>query len=378
VFLVRVAQLNLPANTEGTTLVARIRDRVRDRVGRVLSVPSAPASALMAVLLAALLVADGVVFAIGAASIARRAVERKTTKRTGFPDAAPVAEFYKRNTTPERRELAHVDQVAELRTLLTATGPQRRESPDVLVTGTTGSCVWEMTGQQRSQTYFHAQQHVAPSHLAAGCLHVELPVVAHARDWGCRQGAFILRGSADRPPTSNLPYYIGAPSVRGFVPLKSDGTGYDLDGAVWFPLTRYASQLDAAGDLTCSTGTLTWVNDSGPMPFRRRVRLEGKDGGADSELVIKLDRAVGRRTLRLGWQKDSAAGGEPELQVRVVRSDSSNRDRLPVVETNDAIALVEIDCTSPDLTAVVLSFRGLPAGGVWLYELNLTADDFKP
>jgi 4-amino-4-deoxy-L-arabinose transferase-like glycosyltransferase len=406
-FLVRVSQLHLPADSEATTGVARIRAGV----GHALTAQCAPAAVLMTVLTAALLVGDGIVLAVGLGTVARRAVARKTIKPIGFPDPAPVVAFYKQKAGGE----LVCAEPATLRALLTPNAAERREGPDVLATGTTGPYVWEMTGQQRSQTYFHVQQLAKPARLIGDCLHVEFPFPTHSREWGRRQGAFILRGSVDRPATSNLPYYLEASSVRGFVPLNKNGSGYDFDRAVWFPLTRYASQLAAAGDLGLDNAVVNWFNNSGPAPYQRRVQLTAKDSQADGQLTIRLDRASGHRTLRFGWQVEKRVHrfglrqglavltlaalqqllhlpaqlvdlvvvqlGEPELQVWAVKSDASRSAVTPVVETKDGIAQLEIDCSAPDCREIVLSFRNLPAGptgGVWIYELNLTADDFKP
>jgi hypothetical protein len=181
-----------------------------------------------------------------------------------------------------------------------------------------------------------------------------------------------------------MPYYLSAPSVRAFVPLSPDGNGYALDEMVWFPLTRYASQLEAAGSLTCTAGTLTWAADSGPIPFQRRVRLSpsaGTKAEQQGKLLLKLDRAIGRRTLRFAYQTDaSAAVSELPVEVWALRSGSPGRERLVLhpEESAKGLTAVELDCSDPDITALEVAFHQLPPDGVWIYELNLTADDFRP
>jgi 4-amino-4-deoxy-L-arabinose transferase-like glycosyltransferase len=375
VLLFRLTRLNLPAEADVAAA------GVRGWVTQTLTARLAPASVLLGVLGLLLLLTDASVLALGSGKVALRRHQQVRSRKNPipFPDATPITKFYRRMPHfNETGELIEANDPSTLRTLLCPNRSERREGPDVLVSGKTGWAVWEMTGQQRTQVYFHAQNHIRGV-VPTGCDHVDLPFAGRSPEWRRRQGAFILRGTVDRPPAHNLPYYLNAPSVRAFVPLDPSGTGYDLEEAVWFPLTRYASQLEAAGDLDCPSGTITWLPDSGPAKFQRRIRLVPTKPTGDEPygVTIKLDRAVGKRSLRLGWHPVEASS-EAELRVLVSRTGSSVQGELsPVVRTENGLMVVAIDCTSTEMTALEFSFRRAPAG-VLLYELNLTADDFRP
>lgn len=379
--LFRMTRLNLPAEASLKGAAAR----ARAWVARILAGRLAPAAAVTGALFVLLLLADATVLAVGAGKVAVRRYSLVRGRKTPFPDATRVTELYRQNTHPDALgEMVQADR-SNFVALLRPNPTQRREGPDVLVTGTTGSAVWEMTGQQRTVVFFHPQQHARNGVIPGDFEQIEFPFAGQSGKWHHRRGAFILRGAVDRPPAHNLPNYLQFSSVRAFVPLAPDGTSYAMDEAVWFPLTRYASQLEAAGNLAwLPKTTVNYLPDSGPAPFQRRVKVvPAKPTEQDScGFVIRLDRALGKRTLRLGWhpveESNLSSGHVTPWTIQASRSDFSSPTKLlPTIRTDNGFPYFEIDCSSPELAELELTFHDVPAGVV-LYELNLTADDFRP
>jgi hypothetical protein len=133
--------------------------------------------------------------------------------------------------------------------------------PHLVMTGGGSLFLFNLQGQERSQMVVYQQQNAAPFTMGNRYLFVEMPQQFPYCHWDGKQGAFVLRRFDDSQNASNLPYYTTVPAVRAFAPLTRDGSGYDVGRAVVFPLVKYASQLDRAGELVCRRGSLTWSNE---------------------------------------------------------------------------------------------------------------------
>jgi hypothetical protein len=353
--------------------------------------PIAGRTALCGLLLVA--TATSLVLLTGGTVVAARRHARVTTPPRAYPDANPVVRAYQGRGLAGPRPLR---LTGDYISLMTALGPVLNSGPgsdDVLFTGAASSFIWNMPGQKRSQALMHPQPLAAPYTMGGGrWVIMDFPQHLRTEDWSRRQGAFIVRRVPDSQNNrTNLPYYLTGPAVRAFVPLTADKSGYDLGQAVWFPLVKYASQLDAAGELRCGAGAIQWFLDSGKAPFQRRLLLRPAGTAAAPgrvSLTVDLSHAVGARKLSFGYQwlfEAGQAGGPLGVQVGVNRTgtwwtEERLRRSVPVAEAAAAEHPfpVELDLSDPSLASVELTFDGLPPGAsVWIYELNLEADDFR-
>jgi 4-amino-4-deoxy-L-arabinose transferase-like glycosyltransferase len=388
-FLVRLAILN-----RGVADVAEASAGFPcGALGRLLARPR-PAFGLVAVTALGLAATATVaVLGTGAGVATARGRDRARTPATPYPDVASVVRAYQGLPSllphPLRVAPDWLGLVVALGGAAYATGPG---SDDVLFTGAASSFIWNMPGQKRSQALMHPQPLAAPYTMGAKWVIVDFPRHLRTEDWSRRQGAFIVRRVPDSQNNrTNLPYYLTGPAVRAFVPLTADKSGYDLGQAVWFPLVKYASQLDAAGELRCGPGAIQWCFDSGKAPFQRRLLLRPAGTAAAPgrvTLTVDLAHAAGARRLSFGYQwlfEAGQAGGPLGVHVSVNRTgtwwpEERLGRRVPVTE---AVAAehpfpVELDLSDPSLASVELTFDGLPPGAsVWIYELNLEADDFR-
>jgi 4-amino-4-deoxy-L-arabinose transferase-like glycosyltransferase len=332
-----------------------------------------------------------VVLAVGGVVVARRCAAACSTPPTTYPDLAPVVEFASRLGAGSRQAPHLYTDFWSLWGGLAPGGAGSPDSGDVVLTGTGSGFVWNLPGQERSQMRLYHQDKAAPFTMGPWSLMVELPRHFPAGYWEKKQGAFILRRLDESQTTGPAPCHTSVPTVRVFVPLTPDRSGYDLGAAVVFPLVKYASQLHKVGELVCTQGALTWANDSGNEPDKRRFLLgPDRKGGAGTTVRLRVDtaRACGRTRLRFAydWKRDAAAGAaapESGILVRVRAERPSPGAEELLCRTEEATAgrlhVVDLDLTGRDASSVEIEFANLPRGAaVWLYELNLQADDFRP
>jgi hypothetical protein len=360
---------------------------------RFWAVPDAWAARGVVGSLGAVTAGTALVFLLGGGMIAGRWAVRHLTPRKAYPDLAPVVALASRGQGPgEPAPQVCTDYVAA------ATAVGRRpngavDSGDVILTGGGSMFVFNLPGQDRSQMVIYQQENASPFRMGNRYLFVETPRHFPYGQWDRKQGAFILRRLEDSQNTSHLPYYTTVPAVRAFVPLTRDKSAYDVDHAVVFPLVKNASQLDRSGELVCRQGSLTWLNDSGTEPYKRRFLLspEKKDAKEQAQGTVRLEvdptRARGRTRLSFayGWKLDEVArppAPEDRVRVRVRAVRASGGEGEELVARSESVQAgpprsIDLDLAGHSATSVEIRFENLPRGaGVWLYEFNLQADDF--
>jgi hypothetical protein len=347
--------------------------------------------------LGAVAVGTALVLTLGGGMIARRCYVSQMTPPRAYPDLAPVADFLTRGQG--RWEQTPPLLAPDFTSAAANVGRRpsgKPDSGDVVMTGAGSLFVWNLAGQERAQMLIYFQENVAPFTMGCRWMIVEFPRHFPYGHWARKQGAFILRRLQDRDSTSNLPCFLTVPAVRAFVPLTADRTGYDLERAVVFPLTKYASQLEKAGELDCPQGALTWLDDSGPQPYQRRFLLRpDPKGPADRSVLLRVDPSRARGHTRLSfaytWELDPAVKRAAEgdrisdrPRVRVRARGLSAGDETELFARTEPVAACPLQTVDLDLTgrtgAVIdIQFENLPRGTVVsVYELNLQADDFGP
>src|SRR5262249_5497731 len=135
------------------------------------------------------------------------------------------------------------------------------DSGTVVTTGGVSPFIWNLEGQGRAQMLVYQQEYAAPLRMWGAFVILAVPLHLKAARWPRAQGWFALRHFADRPSGTHLPHFNSVPAVCAFIPLARDGRSYAFDRAVWFPQVKYASQLEAAGELHARGGALQWVVD---------------------------------------------------------------------------------------------------------------------
>lgn len=384
--LVRLATLNLPPVPFAATANARL-SRLWNRLAAIGAGPQGRAAAVLGVFLLVVALADTATLVLGTVHVAHRAYVNAHSPQVPYPSTDAVVTWHRKALDPQGvHGLRIAANETELGRALRPDKDRGPESADVLLTATTNVCLWALPGQERSVVNLHLQENRAPFRMDGSGLLVEAPRQLAMSEWARRQGAFILRGTLDLPPPTHLkPHQIG-PAIRAYVPLAPDGLAFDFEHATLFPLTRYASQLHAAGSLEVSGSALTWVKEA-PAPVLRRLRLvtpKDAPAGRPVALTVKLQRAVGKRQLQFQWQPDVTAGPQAPrtaLEVWAITSTSPGRALLLTQHDDGAQGeqAVDVDCSQNDLSQIEIAFRGLgPGSGVLLSELRLTADDFRP
>lgn len=345
------------------------------------------------------IVATTSVYGVGSAIIAKRWYARNFEPARSYPDLREVAAGYPHRTNADTLRIVS-DVLSGLYFGEKSVSPngspaKPTDSGEVVVSGAASSFVWNLAGQRRSQMMVYQQEVVHPFTMGRKSLIVELPRQFRVADWAHRPGAFILQEIADSQNKSNLPYYLTVPAVRGFVPLKADGQGFALDQSIWFPLVKYASQLDGCGELECRGGKITWGMDSGPRKHQRRFFLAAADENTSGvvSLAIDLAKNPGATTLRFAAAADAVPGTAPTPAVSNVGlvvdllgdsarlSEALYEGKVAPQLPTDTAGLNEHEFALTDSVAesLELRFAGLTKGsGVWVYELNLEIDDRAP
>jgi len=250
----------------------------------------------------------------------------------------------------------------------------------VAATAMSSGFVWNLPGQRRSVLYLYQQDLVRPIHMHPHWFLGEISQHVPETEWMERQGVWVLRSFRDAAPPTNLPYYIEVAAIQAFVPLASDGRSYDLEHARVFPLSKYATQLAASGQLSFRGSEPEWVVNSGADKYPRRFAVRAKAGPAGPlEMELDLRAARGKASLRFGWRLESAGIHAKEIGTPAMKAVSAGRTlwRAQLGGPGGDLAWAEIPLEGAG-SSVVLSCTGIaPTDTLWIYEFNLTASDFS-
>lgn len=307
-------------------------------------------------------IATSCLAAAGGGVVAFRAMERSSRAPQPYPDLTPVVSSCEKQLSSGDRPRGLAGRAAQ-----TALGAGQG-SPYILTTGSTTNFIWNLDGQERSKLELALQSNIFPFDFEPR-IFVDFPQRLEEDAWSRKAGAWLLRRLDDEPPISNLPWYIEDVAIRAFIPLERDGSGYDLARARWFRLPKYASQLYRSKQLSVEAARLEFSPTSGERHYPRRFSLR-RDGETPA-MVIDASLALGRRDLSFAWEAPAR-----RITVRVQGYDASGR--LQLERSVDAsVSQVKLDLNS-DVQKIRVEFTGLaPQDTVWIYELNLTADDWE-
>lgn len=320
----------------------------------------------------------------GAAVVTYKWVRRSTAEAQPFPDLTPVLKMclqrIQRLLPAPRLRVAGDEANAILL--------QDGDSPYVLTTGACTDFIWNLIGQNRTKALISVQSRMFPFDFT-NRMFVDFSASLHEPEWTRRQGAWLLRHFKDDPAPSNFPWYFSDVAVRAWVPLGDQGRTFDLTKARWFPVAKYASQLHSANALAVENGALEYSATSGTEHYPRRfaVHVKPEHGGAPPAIVIDSSRAMGARNLRFGWQCELSPGELPRnlallIQSYALKGAASARpiermEELVATSYLPPMGTVSLDLKDPPVGRVRVEFDGLrPGETVWIYEFNLTAEDW--
>jgi len=320
----------------------------------------------------------------GAAVVGYRWASRSIQKPKPFPDLTAVMTSCLRQLQrllPSPRLQIAVDEGS-------AVLQQNEDSPYVLTTGASTDFVWNLAGQNRTKVLFSLQSRMAPFDFANRRF-TDFPISLDEPEWAERQGAWLLRRFKDDPAPSNLPWYLNDIAVRAFFPLKNKGSSFDVTESRWFPVIKYASQMHAARELTIENGTFENSGTSGMEHYPRRFALRASTTPniGSPAILIDTERARGTRNLKFQWQCELSSGELPrKIRLLIQRYEPVSKgsvkpmerpEEFVAVTTIPPMRTVSLDLSSPPAGRLRLQFDGLrPGEVVWIYELNITAEDW--
>lgn len=308
----------------------------------------------------------GVVLAIGSVIVVGRLYANQRSRPVPYPDLAAL-----KSAAPFAQS-APVTDITALRVAINA-----HTGEPWLANAMSSGFIWNLTGQQRSMLLIYQQDHVRPIQMNPRHVYVEISRQLPEREWMNRRGAWVLRSFANTAQNSNLPYYFEMPAVQAFVPLRADGSGYDLDRAIRFPLAKAATQLVASGELQVTGSQPEWAMNSGPQRFPRRFAVRADATGHPITLQLDPTRARGEKRLRFGLQLEPAAAGQAAVNATLETFTPAGPSVPWRTDLTAAAAPLPVEVTVTDASRVLLTLDRLQPGDVvWFYELVMTADDF--
>jgi hypothetical protein len=341
---------------------------------------SARWAAFVAIAIVSWLAMTALALGAGAAVVLHRGIERANATARSYPSLAPVLESFRarlgsRSSSDHLRLLAGGKVIAAL--------TPNVDSPYVLTSAASTDFIWNLEGQMRTKVNVAVQSEVSPFQFQPR-LFVDFPLTIDERDWTRKQGAWLLRRFADEPLLSALPWYVSDPAIRAFVPLNAARTEFDLSSIQWFRLPKYASQLYHAKELEVEDGKIEFSGASGAERYPRRFAVRpGTDAAGSPAISIDFRKAAGHRDLSFAWQLELVTAGQARrLKMDVETFDGTRKVSDQVRETVATSMLsdlqkVDLDLNQPVSDHVRIEFRGLrPGAAIWLYELNVIADDW--
>jgi hypothetical protein len=381
-FLLRISTLNPSSHTHTRGTLCRLWQRIYE-------CPTPLASTAIIAGLGATVLAVLSTYALGTGIVAWRWCEHRWGRHQPFPDLQAVATACRcRHSLGPNRDRAPSlpGDFTMLQKLLSGNA----DSGDIIVTAGVGPFLWNLAGQNRAQMMMYTQSDAVPFTSGTNSLIVEVPQRLRAIDWNRVQGAFVLRRFADRPCESHLPYFTRVPAVRAFVPLSPDRSDYNFERASWFPLVKYASQLEASGELHCRGGTIKWIADVSDQQFKRRcVLTPAEEGGQLMTLTLDPTGALGevRLDFECKWCLETGTAApkkSTDMYLTIWGCRGEQREKLweehevsPPAQTSSP-RRVSLDLSDRGFSSIDMEFAGLPSqASVCIYEFNLSASDFS-
>jgi hypothetical protein len=330
---------------------------------------------------------------IFAISVALLTGAKNNVAPTPYPPMEQVQTWFLEN-----QNKLHISASSEITTDISAlnskigsTGLGGIASPYILFSGGMSDFIWNLDRQNRSQAIVYLQSNIYPFTMYPKLVYVEIPSHLDEAAWVRKQGAWVIRRLVDLPTKSNLPFYFAETSVKAFVPLTADKTGFDVSSAQIFPLQKYASQLYAAGELKVLNGEVNWDFTSGTEKYSRRFFIKNqKETNLTGPISLELDltKMVGTRSLSFKWMLERDANkSQPKLLATLKVMSQSGRPLGQGTNTGyysgdavisaEAMKTIKIDLTQSGHEKLKLVLDGLARDDkVWFYEFNMQSDDF--
>lgn len=338
----------------GTEVTSTVSDKLRSYTR-----PSPATQRTVVAIFSTILACVALIEICGATTIATRFLQRQREPRVSYPATRGVSDL----TPVVKAALPESHKIDE-------------DQSDILVTGALSSFIWNMPGQKRCLAFLYGQKDVKPFEMNPNRIIVEFPQYLDSKAWTERQGLWLLRRTAEVKSLSYEPYYWSGASIRKFIPLSSDGLKYAESEAISFPLSKYASQLAATGELKFDKARVEWSPDSGIHPRMRRIVLKETNDRQKDTIELDLSLASGKRTLEFSVEVPFSTTA-PLVGVSIQRAGRPSTTKvISIIGKPMDLFKQTFDVSDPDIKKVTLEFGHIPKNGMSLYELNLTADDY--
>jgi hypothetical protein len=252
----------------------------------------------------------------------------------------------------------------------------------LITTAMSSGFVYNIESQNRALLLLYQQDYINPVEMSPRDFFAEVSRDLPEDKWMTKQGAWLLRSFADAKATSNLPHYTEYPSIQGFIPLTSDKKDYDLSKAVYFPVSKYASVLNACNELSIHGGQTIWANDYGGRSYIRGfgVKRTPKDIGS-LEIEVNLTHTRGNKVLKYGWkiehQSNQNANNVYKPQLELISNEGAIIWRSKPNDLGADIKWVKNILDNYTQKVTLKWLNPSSEDTLWLCEFNLIADDYS-
>jgi len=386
--LVQLASLNLPPRPDESPIGTTSAGFVATATNRLLRAPSPVASSLVRIALGITLVVVAATYAAGTMLVAQHWYSQRKARRLPMPSPAPAAAYLAEAAgQPASPPLRVAQNTAGLGPIL-ALDKKVADSGDFVALGEVGTYVWNLPAQRRSLAHFHAQRSGPPYVRDRSTFTFQFPDHLPPAQWAGAKGAFLLRSLPDSQNHWHLPTYLNAVVVRAFVPLTADGSAYDLERTVRFPLALCASQLHGAGLLECTDARIEWTVDGGEEGRRFDIFTRPEVTTGRASLKLNLSRLTGAKTLSFAFRRP-ANGAPPVPETAPFRIEGARRGtderallwstKVPTSEVGPKSPLHRVElAVGAEFDSLELIWDGAsPTAPIWVYEFVVRADDLR-
>ena len=315
------------------------------------------------------------IFVLGFFIIAEHIIERARSVHVSYPDLASGIESIPGSKDAGR----HISIIKDLGALQAKLKMRTQER--LAITAMSSGFVYNIESQNRALLLLYQQDLLKPVEMSPRDLFAEVSCMLPEDQWMTKQGAWLLRSFPDAKATSNLPHYTDYPLIQGFIPLSSDKKGYDFSHAIYFPLAKYASLLDACKELTVRGGQTVWPRDFGGRSYIRGFGvIRSKVDRGPIEIEVDLSHALGNTNLKFGWKIEHEANlpqgksKNPELVLNSPKATALWKSAS--LKDTSIINWVNTPIDNKEQKVILSWTNPSPGDTLWLCEFNLLADDF--
>lgn len=341
--------------------------------------PSYASSVIVYGFISFFIISLSLTYLLGTIVIFKRVYAQSHFTHQSFPSIEPILR------ESEKKYSTQIVKVKGFKGSLESKDLFLMKNNNILVfTGIVSPFIWGLEGQKRTQLMIHTQNFLRPNTLGPNWMIVEVPERISIQDWSGKQGVFLIQEVTNLHNESNLPYYLTVPTIRAFVPLEKNKNSFDLSHAIWFPLVKYATQLETNKQLQFPNTKVTWMQNSGTENYKRRFFINPDNKEQKAKLVLKIhtNNQPSILTFEYVWGDINNIINDPkgdyELNIYAI-SKTGATQILTKKEDYDQknLALNEVKVSIPKKTdRVELTFSKIyPKSGIWIYEFNLSEPD---